>query len=977
MKNDISMENLQDARLLSGYVNTYISDIASNEVVAAGSPDVLESFKNGNVERLGYIGDSLLSTIPNSSIVIMLDRDGKVLYNSKGDNTTSFVTTGYFDQAVKKNSTYVTGLYYSDSLNDNVFSVINPVRDNDSTIGYIVISILPDNLDKILNLLIEQQRINSLRNIFIVDNNGIVISTDNKTNVIKNSDISFVASAQKVRNGSEGIVETSNTYDGQYRIIGYSPLPISGWGALVSTPISVVYSEIFKRMIGIFALLSGLSLLIIPIGFFVSGYLTKPIVELSDNMRMIAAGNYKVRARAERKDEIGDLARTFNLMMDDLERTAELERVVELTKKYRLIFERAADPIFFEGIDGKVLDVNGAACKAYGYTRDELLSMNVADLRIPEERPKLHDTLKKCFEEGCLYETVHMRKDGSTLQVEISSAGASIGNRPVIVGVIRDISERKQIEEALRESEERFRALADNIPNLAWMADPNGWIFWYNKQWYDYTGTTHEEMQGWGWQKVHHPDYVKTVTEEWSARIKEGKPYDNIFPLRGKDGNYRWFLTRVTPIKDEQGNIQRWFGTNTDITERIQAEKSLRQSEERLKRANEELSAIVEVISSATATLDLDKLLNGVLERLNKVMKANASIILLKEDDMIRVSSSVGIEEEAKARFSMPIGKGFAGTIAKTRKSLYIEDAQVDPIVISPIIKKKGIRSMLGVPLLRDSDVIGVLHIDWLEIHPYDAQEEHLLQVIANRCASAILNARLYRETRELQQQSQLYLDIMGHDINNLNQTIMLNLELIKDDENLTRDEKESIEKALTSTKSCSALINNVRKLQRLSEEKLHLEPVDLNELIIECINEAHHPEGKQVTINYTPKAGMIVMGVHLLKEVFCNIINNSIKYSGPEVTVDISAGDTLVQGKKYYSIAISDNGMGISDEVKPKLFGRFQRGTTKAHGKGLGLYIVKSLLEKFNGSVKVEDRVPGDYTKGAKFTVLLPAKED
>ena len=87
------------------------------------------------------------------------------------------------------------------------------------------------------------------------------------------------------------------------------------------------------------------------------------------------------------------------------------------------------------------------------------------------------------------------------------------------VAVVHDITENKKIEESLRNSEERFHALADNIPNLAWMADPDGWIFWYNNQWYDYTGTTLEEMQGWGWQKVHHPDYVDSVTEDWSTKI--------------------------------------------------------------------------------------------------------------------------------------------------------------------------------------------------------------------------------------------------------------------------------------------------------------------------------------------------------------------------------------------------------------------------------------------------------------------------
>ena len=113
-----------------------------------------------------------------------------------------------------------------------------------------------------------------------------------------------------------------------------------------------------------------------------------------------------------------------------------------------------------------------------------------------------------------------------------------------------------------------------------------------------------------------------------------------------------------------------------------------------------------------------------------------------------------------------------------------------------------------------------------------------------------------------------------------------------------------------------------------------------------------------------------------LLKEVFRNLIDNSIKYSGNEVTIDINATEEIRDGKKYYVITVADNGFGIPEDVKPNLFARFQRGTTKAHGKGLGLYIVRTLVEMFGGSVKLENRVAGDYSKGTRFIVTLPASE-
>jgi PAS domain S-box-containing protein len=150
--------------------------------------------------------------------------------------------------------------------------------------------------------------------------------------------------------------------------------------------------------------------------------------------------------------------------------------------------------------------------------------------------------------------------------------------------------------------ERQFRTLANSISQLAWMADREGYIFWYNDRWYDYTGTTLEEMQGWGWQKVHHPDEVGRVVERIKVAFATGEPWEDTFPLRSKTGEYRWFLSRALPIFDAEGRVARWFGTNTDITEQRQLEHALRQSRDELERTvtdrNAELSRINEILHS-------------------------------------------------------------------------------------------------------------------------------------------------------------------------------------------------------------------------------------------------------------------------------------------------------------------------------------------------------------------------------------------
>ena len=144
-----------------------------------------------------------------------------------------------------------------------------------------------------------------------------------------------------------------------------------------------------------------------------------------------------------------------------------------------------------------------------------------------------------------------------------------------LIGTVRDITEEREAAEAVRRSEAQLLALVDNLPELAWSARPDGHIEFYNHRWYEYTGTTPEEMEGWGWQAVHHPDHLPVVAKRWQRSIEAGEPFEMEFPLRAVDGSYRWFLTRIRPLRSDDGEIIRWVGTNTDIDDhrRLLAER--------------------------------------------------------------------------------------------------------------------------------------------------------------------------------------------------------------------------------------------------------------------------------------------------------------------------------------------------------------------------------------------------------------------
>ncbi|UPT75597.1 MAG: PAS domain-containing protein [Elusimicrobiota bacterium] len=160
------------------------------------------------------------------------------------------------------------------------------------------------------------------------------------------------------------------------------------------------------------------------------------------------------------------------------------------------------------------------------------------------------------------------RADGTTqwLRWEVRPwrRGAEIGG---LIIFSEDISERKRQVGALMES---LESMVDTFPQLAWIAQPDGFIYWYNRRWYEFTGTTPKDMEGWGWQSVHDPKVLPRVLENWKASIATGRPFEMEFPLRAADGRFRWFLTRVTPFKDSEGRVLRWFGTNTDIHDKVE-----------------------------------------------------------------------------------------------------------------------------------------------------------------------------------------------------------------------------------------------------------------------------------------------------------------------------------------------------------------------------------------------------------------------
>jgi signal transduction histidine kinase/DNA-binding NarL/FixJ family response regulator len=251
------------------------------------------------------------------------------------------------------------------------------------------------------------------------------------------------------------------------------------------------------------------------------------------------------------------------------------------------------------------------------------------------------------------------------------------------------------------------------------------------------------------------------------------------------------------------------------------------------------------------------------------------------------------------------------------------------------------------------------------------AEEELKVEIDEREKADAAL--------KDAKAQADLYLDLMGHDINNLNQIGIGYLELAMESSDL-EEIRSLIEKPLEVLRNSSEIIQNVRRLQQLTKEETKKDMaasiINMCDVMSDLITGYSSQKSRDIKIHVDAPKLCFVKANNLIKDVFSNIIDNSIKHSDPAkpLAINIIIKPTKESKKDYFLCVVEDNGPGIQDWVKDKIFMRFQRGATKAHGKGLGLYLVKRLVEDYKGKVWVEDRVPGEYMKGTRFVVMLPA---
>jgi PAS domain S-box-containing protein len=502
-----------------------------------------------------------------------------------------------------------------------------------------------------------------------------------------------------------------------------------------------------------------------------------------------------------------------------------------------------------------------------------------------------------------------------------------------IVGVnvaAEEVTERKRAEavlaandKALRESELRFRELADNISQFAWTADASGWIYWYNKRWHDYTGTTLEDMQGWDWQKVHHPEHVDRVVERIRRCFEAGTPWEDTFPLRGKDGTYRWFLSRALPIRNEAGDVVRWFGTNTDVTEQIEAENALRVSVEQQTATADVLKAI------SRSTFNLQTVLHTLVESAARLCEADKATITRQKDGEFYRAESFGFPSEFMDYVrNVPVVPDRGSAIGRALLEgvvVHIPDVKADSDYTFTEGQKLGdFRAILCVPMLREGVPIGVLALTRSEPRPFTEKQIELVATFADQAAIAIENVRLFEQVQERTRELSHSLDELraaqdrlvqteklaslgqltagiAHEIKNplnfVNNFSDVSIDLIDElqqslalaelDDDMRAEITEftnllcaNLDKISQHGKRADSIVKNM--LLHSREGSGDHRPADINAIVEESLNLAYHGAraerpGFNVTLqrNLDPGAGMIDLYPQEITRVLLNLISN------------------------------------------------------------------------------------------------------
>lgn len=619
---------------------------------------------------------------------------------------------------------------------------------------------------------------------------------------------------------------------------------------------------------------------------------------------------------------------------------AEL-KLKESEEKYRIILENVNDLIAILNLKVELEYINDQPCfNVLGYTSKELIGKVLLNLIHPEDNKMATSTLNNGFRDGTGSAEFRIQhKDGHYVWLDVK--GTLIqdkdNNRKAII-IARDISEHKQADLKLKESEENYRLISENANDMISIFDGNFKMEYVNEvALKKILGYSKKEVLGKPGFRFMHPDDKEQYFKDGQKVFSEGESF-SIARLRHKDGRYIWFEFNNKLTFDENKK-PRFLSVLRNVNERIISEQKLREAEEKYRTIFNKNPDIIYLTDTEGIILDINQAMLDLSSFSSKDLLGKNSLSFF---------AGKNIEELKRIVDEIRAGKEKNHLKFSAKNALgEIKDYEITSI-----------------PLKEEGKVLKVLNF------AHDTTDFNKAQLKLKESEKKYEGAYLYEN---------FYKDLLAHDINNILQNIGISADLSKQ----YIGNRESLEKVNESLDVIREqyirgknLVSNVRKLSQIESKELPLKETDLLIVLKETINFIEQAfKRKNLNIQLHSNFSKLTIKVNdLLRDIFENIFNNAVKFNNnPVIDVNIYISKIQKDNIKYVKLEFIDNGIGIEDYRKEEIFQRAQieRKTTK--GMGIGLSLVKKIVDSYNGEIWVEDRVKGDYAKGCNFVVVIP----
>ncbi|WP_106638839.1 PAS domain-containing protein [Allosphingosinicella vermicomposti] len=554
-----------------------------------------------------------------------------------------------------------------------------------------------------------------------------------------------------------------------------------------------------------------------------------------------------------------------------------------------------------------------------------------------------------------------------------------------------DAVARAEAADALRQSEEKFRGIANSINQMIWSTQPDGYHDYYNDRWYEYTGVPYGSTDGAGWNDMFHPDDQERAWGVWRECLETGEPYHIEYRLRHRSGDYRWVLGRAQPVRDAHGAITRWFGTCTDIHE-------LKVAEDR-----------------QAFLLELNDILRGVSDPRAGTMAAaealgrHLRVARAGYGDVDASGEIVRVERDWTARDDVPnlagearILDGFGPAIVaelRAGHSLVVDDFRTDPRA-GPAYAETwdsiGCRALIVVPLVSEGQLRALFYLHEPEPRAWTADDVTLANDVAQRTWDAVERARAQQALRQLNatleervlertaelertqaalRQSQKMEAIgqltggIAHDFNNMLAVVIGGLNLLQ--RRLAKGETDVAKYIDASMEGATRAASLTQRLLAFSRQQpLQPEPINANRMVAGMTELLTRTLGEDVRVETVLSAGLWKANADLgqLENAVLNLSVNArdAMPGGGKLTIETGnahidddyARDYEIQSGQYVMIAVSDTGSGMPPDVIEKAFDPFFTTKSVGKGTGLGLSQVFGFVRQSGGHVKIYSEV-------------------